>query len=158
MKRNVCIALVVAALDQAVKALVRNMPVGKTLFVIPGIVELTHQVNTGAAFSMLSGRPVFLAVISAVLLAVMYVYAQKQMHLTSAAWIAIGCLIGGGIGNLLDRVLLSGVTDYIRLLFLDFPVFNLADIAITCSIAILIILLITDRLEENTEAEDGSGC
>ena len=74
------------------------------------------------------------------------------MRLTKAASLACMTLIGGGVGNLIDRILFGGVTDYIHLLFLDFPIFNLADIAITCSVFVLILLLMTNRLEESVGA------
>ena len=83
-------------------------------------------------------------------------YAVRNLHLTKPAWMAVACLAGGGIGNLLDRLLYSGVTDYIRLQFIDFPVFNLADIAITGSVSVLLILLASDTLEIPTEDEHGS--
>ena len=60
------------------------------------------------------------------------------------------------MGNLIDRIAYAGVTDYIRLLLFDFPIFNLADMAITGSIAVLLILLLTGRLEETTGEKDGS--
>ena len=58
-------------------------------------------------------------------------------------------LIGGGLGNLVDRILFGGVTDYIRLLFVRFPIFNFADVMITCSVFVLILLMMTNRLEES---------
>ena len=156
MKRYGLIAISVAVLDQAIKAYVRSLPLGETFFEIPNLLSLTHCVNTGAAFSMLSGYPALIAVFSIGLLVGIGVYAARKMHLTDAAWAAVACLAGGGIGNLLDRLLFSGVTDYIRLQFIDFPVFNLADIAITGSVAVLLVLLALDALEKTTEDEHGT--
>ena len=143
------IAAAVAAADQAVKAIIRSFPEGTVLLRLEPLVEITHCVNTGAAFSMLSGRTVLLSVVSALLLAAVAVFVCRSMRLTRAGRLAFACLLGGGIGNLIDRVLLGGVTDYIRLLLFRFPVFNLADIAITMSIAVLMLLLLRGRLEEN---------
>ncbi|MBQ8618649.1 MAG: signal peptidase II [Clostridia bacterium] len=143
--------MLVAAADQLIKAGIREIPLGRVFFEIPGLVSLTHCVNTGAAFSVLSGHPLVLAAFSLALLAVVWGYAASRMHLTKRAWIALSCLIGGGVGNLLDRLLRAGVTDYIHLQFIDFPVFNLADMAITGSIAMLLILLVTDTLENTSE-------
>ena len=126
----------VAALDQAIKAGIRKMPVHTVFYEIPGVFALTHSVNTGAAFSLFSGRPILLAVVSAV---------------TGAAWMSFACLLGGGIGNLFDRVFFSGVTDYIVLQFVDFPIFNLADMAITGSVGVLLLLLLTNTLEKDSE-------
>ena len=98
-----------------------------------------------------------LALASIALLTGMLIYIHRPLHLSDTAWAAMQCLIGGGIGNLLDRVIFSGVTDYIRLRFMDFPVFNLADVAITGAIMVLIALLFTDTLEEHVEDKHGSG-
>ena len=158
MKRFVWLAIVLAALDQAIKAYVRTIPYGYTFFEVPGLVSLTHCVNTGAAFSILSGKTQFLVLVSVLLLGVIGVYVLRKMRLTKPACAALACVIGGGVGNLLDRAFLGGVTDYIRLLFIDFPVFNLADIAITGAVGVLMILLITDKLEEASEEKHGSDC
>lgn len=149
-------ALIVAAADQLIKAYVRGIPVGKTFFEISGIVSLTHCVNTGAAFSILAGHTFLLAAFSLALLVLVWTYATTRMNLTLPARMAISCMIGGGLGNLLDRLLRFGVTDYIRLQFIDFPVFNLADIVITVSIAVLLILLVTDTLEKPSEDKHGA--
>ncbi len=155
-KTHGLIAASVAALDQVVKMQVRSLPLGNPFFEIPGLVTLEHCVNTGAAFSMFSGQVWLLTMVSAVLIVMMLFYAHRHLRLTPLAWIAVECLIGGGIGNLLDRVLFSGVTDYIRLRMIDFPVFNLADVAITVSVAVLLVLLFTDTLEEHVEEKNGS--
>lgn len=156
MKIYFFLALAVAALDQLVKGWIRHAPLGVTLLDIPGLVSLTHVVNTGAAFSMFSGYTALLAAVSILLLTAIWVYAAKRMRLTKAAWTALACLTGGGMGNLLDRIFYAGVTDYIRLRFIEFPVFNLADIAITGSIAVLLILLATNMLEESREDQHGT--
>ena len=156
MKRYGFIAILIAALDQEIKAYVRRFPLGETFFEITGFLSLTHCVNTGAAFSMLSGYTAVIAVFSLGLLVGMGVYATRKLNLTAAALTASACLIGGGIGNLLDRLLFAGVTDYIHLQFIEFPVFNLADIAITGSVGVLLILLASDTLERSTEDKYGS--
>ena len=63
----------------------------------------------------------------------------------------LSVLVGAGAGNLLDRILFGGVTDYIRLLWIPFPVFNLADICITVSVAVLSYCIITGRLDRHPE-------
>ena len=156
MKKLICIGVPVIAADQAIKAVIRRQTPGQTIFEIPGVVAITPSLNTGAAFSLFSGNAVFLAAISAVLRLSLVFYVGRHMRLTHAAQAALCCLVGGGVGNLIDRVVYAGVTDYIRLLLFDFPVFNLADIAITGSIAVLLILLLTGRLEKTAGEEDGS--
>ena len=156
MKRYGWIALAVAALDQAIKAYIRTIPQGYTFFEIHGLLALTHCVNTGAAFSMLSERTFLLTIVSVMLLAAISMYMIRKMHLTRAVYMALAFVLGGGIGNLIDRLLWGGVTDYIRLLVIQFPVFNLADIAITVGIAVLMILLMTDNFEVALEDQHGS--
>lgn len=156
MKKYGLIAIIVAALDQIVKAYVRSFPLGESIWEIPGILSFTHCVNTGAAFSVMAGYTAAIAVFSIGLFAGIGVYVICKLHLTMMAWMAVAFLAGGGIGNLMDRLLFSGVTDYIRLQFIDFPVFNLADIAITGSISVLLFLLVSDALEIPTEDKHGS--
>lgn len=148
MKRMLIIPLLIAGLDQWIKSRVRLLPTGSPFFRVSGVFELIPSFNTGAAFSILRGEGWLLILIS-VLLLFFCIHMIKMMHLRESAVLACLLLIGGGLGNLIDRVLFGGVTDYIRLLFLDFPIFNFADIVITCSVLGLILLLMTNRLEES---------
>lgn len=69
--------------------------------------------------------------------------------------VSLSVLLGGGIGNLIDRVIWGGVTDYIRLLFIRFPVFNFADICITVSVAVLSVLICFDHKVDKPEEHHG---
>lgn len=155
MIKSLIIPILVAA-DQGIKYYVRQLPRGEVFFCIPGFVELVPSANTGAAFSLLSGHTFFLAGISACLLAGLLIYLKRAMHLTSFAEILSLILIGGGIGNLIDRLFFGSVTDYIRILLFRFPIFNLADIAITCSVFGLIVLMITGKLEIDSGESHGT--
>lgn len=137
-----------AACDQAVKALVRRAPLGTVFFELPGLMQILHCANTGAAFSVLSGHTALIALISLAILAALGALLVR-LPLTRTAARTLALLLGGGLGNLIDRVLFGSVTDYIRVLFVDFPVFNLADICITLSVGMLLVLGLTDRLEES---------
>lgn len=148
MKRAyVILAAALAALDQLVKFFVRATPQGSLLLDLSPVLTLTHRVNTGAAFSLFTGRTIWLALTSVALLRALWLFLRR-MRLTRAGELAIAGLFGGGIGNLIDRAFFGSVTDYIRLSFIDFPVFNLADIFITVSVFVLMLLLLTGRLEE----------
>ena len=147
------IPFIVAALDQWIKHMVRSLPYGQVFFRVPGLVELVPSVNTGAAFSLLKGNNALLILISIVLMTSAIACILKSMRLTKPAFAACLFLLGGGLGNLIDRIVFGGVTDYVRVLFLDFPVFNLADICITCSVFVLIMLLLVNRLEERESYE-----
>ena len=71
----------------------------------------------------------------------------RVLHPTRTARIALAFVIGGGAGNLIDRLAFGEVTDYVRLLFIRFPVFNLADVCITGGAVLLMLLALTGRLE-----------
>jgi len=143
-------------LDQAIKCGIRTLPEGSVLLHIPLLVEITHYTNTGAAFSILSGHTMLLTVLSLVLLAGVLIFVRSAFCLSPWAKGCLVCMLAGGFGNLIDRVMLGGVTDYIRLLFIDFPVFNLADILITGSVFMLMLLLLAGRLETTEDSSGGN--
>ncbi len=151
------LAALLAACDQGIKVLIRRLPLYATAFRIDGIVEITHVSNTGAAFSLLSGHTALLALLSVALVAAILWYVEKRMKPARAARFAVAMLLGGALGNLIDRVRLGAVTDYIRALFINFPVFNFADILITVAAGLLMLLTLTDKLEENGNADKRNG-
>ena len=83
------------------------------------------------------------------------VYQAREKTLSTPARLAISGLIGGGLGNLVDRILFGGVTDYIRLSLIRFPIFNFADICITVSVAALMLLLLFDHFNDKMEERHG---
>ncbi len=143
------VALVVAA-DQITKAVVRaNIPFGTGVGVIPGVVQLTYVRNTGAAFSMLSGaRWLFLALVVVFLAGCAILIWKKILTKPVELW-CLASICGGAIGNAIDRAATGEVTDMIEPLFMEFAVFNVADIFITCgAIALVVYMLFFDREKE----------
>lgn len=136
-------ALLVAA-DQGIKAwaTAQLMPVG-VMAVLPGIVELRYVLNDGMAFSMLAGKQgVLIGVTSLMLIGVLvWLLRGKMPQLERVAWTLV---LGGGIGNLTDRVLNGVVVDYINVLFMNFAVFNFADICVCCGVGLLILSILLD--------------
>lgn len=107
---------------------------------IPGFLNLTHTENTGAAFSLFSGQVQILAIVSIIAsIIIIYYYLKNISNYTLTTIIAWGLLLGGTGGNLIDRLFLGSVTDFFEFAFIDFPVFNFADIFIDTG-AFLIIL------------------
>lgn len=153
------VMVLVIICDQWIKTLIRSLPIESKLWCIPGLLEITHVVNTGVAFSMMNNHPVVVLLISGCILAVFAFVSFRFLRLTPISSLLIYSLFGGGISNLIDRVLHGGVTDYIKILFIRFPIFNLADVCITGSAFLLSILLFTERLEiQSKENCDGSNC
>lgn len=148
-------AAALVGIDQFIKHAVRQISEGQIFFSLPPFFELERATNTGAAFSLLSSGQFVVTLISALLLIGLSLYLVKQKHLSAVACWAISALIGGGLGNLLDRVLFGGVTDYIKLFFIRFPIFNFADICVTLSVIVLALLLLFDQTTEKTEKEHG---
>ena len=139
-------AFIVAA-DQITKALVRaNIPYGTGVRVIPGVVQLTYVRNTGAAFSMLSGARWFFLVLVVVFFAVIAVLIWKKVLSKPAELWSLAAIGGGALGNAIDRAATGEVTDMIEPLFVQFAVFNVADIFITCGAVFLVVyMLFFDR-------------
>ncbi len=147
-------AFVVLALDQTTKGLVRTFMDRGEAWPDDWPVRLHHVTNTGAAFGILKDQTGFLIVTTLIGLAAIYLYYRYPPFDHFVAPIAIGMMLGGAIGNLVDRVRLGRVTD-----FFDFPLwpsFNVADSSITVGIAVLVIgyALFGQRPPPVSERED----
>ena len=134
-------AIAVLALDQGTKQLVRTrMALGETLRVSDHF-NLHHVVNKGGAFSILHGNVSLLAAISAVVVLVLIVYERRKPTLAIGQALALGILLGGTVGNLMDRVVFGQVTDVLDVYVGTFhwPTFNVADIAINLGVGSLLL-------------------
>ncbi len=135
------VALLVVALDQATKGAVRSsLEPGESADVVLGF-ELVRVSNSGIAFGLLgdASSGVVLAVTIGALLLLVGWFATDSGR--SGLWLAVGLLVGGAVGNLIDRIRLDAVTD-----FLDpplWPAFNVADIAITLGVVVLAVTAFT---------------
>ena len=134
-------ALAIVGVDQLVKYLVvANIPLFGSAPLLPGIMKLTYVQNTGAAFSMLSGMQwVFVAVFVLLTALLIFEYFKKPLPFTKFERWCIAAVYGGGLGNVIDRVLRGYVVDMFQTEFIDFAIFNVADIFITCGCILLMI-------------------
>ena len=146
-------AIAVASVDQVIKAIVRRSAVHAVMLNIPGIVQITHCTNKGVAFSAFSGAMSWIIGLSILLLICIALFVLQKNNMPLRVGGAVVLLLGGGIGNLIDRIVFNGVTDYIRLLFIPFPVFNFADICITVSVMVISYYILTGRLDMNPDNE-----
>ena len=150
---NLAAVAALVGIDQLIKlwAVQVLQPVG-AMPLIPHVVELRFVLNQGMAFSLLSGKQLFLIIAtSAALLAVAYglFFRSRGRYLQQAA-----LLLGGGIGNLIDRVLNGEVVDYINLLFMRFAVFNFADICVCVGVALWVLVIFLDELHADDAAKE----
>ena len=149
------VAGAIVALDQITKALVvASIPLGGYVEAIPGLFHLTHIHNTGAAFSMLEGGRTFFLILTAVfLIGVVYCVVKKVIS-RPYLWI-FAVLAGGAIGNLIDRVVNGYVVDMIALDFMNFAVFNVADIFVTGGAVVLVVYaLLIDQSGKKKEKSE----
>lgn len=144
--------------DQLVKYLVvTNIPLGGVVPVLDGVLHLTYVQNTGAAFSMLrGGRWLFVAMFAVAVVAVAAMIRKKLLSKPVELW-CIAAVLGGGVGNLIDRLLHSYVVDMLEVEFMSFAVFNVADIFITCGaifLAVYVLLFDREKKDESDDAAD----
>ncbi|GLG01089.1 lipoprotein signal peptidase [Alicyclobacillus hesperidum subsp. aegles] len=160
MKRIQYLLYVVAALtvgfDQLLKWIVRRtLPIGDAVLVIPGVVELTHLQNPGAAFSLFPNQT-WLFVLIAAIVVVAVIFVHQRWHLDRLAQVGLGLLLGGALGNMVDRIIspTHTVTDYVYFYTIHFPVFNLADASIDFGV---LFLLISSFRSGTERSDDGKG-
>ena len=151
MKKRISLAVLVAALlialDQLVKYKIDSaFMVGERHPLIKGVFQLTYVQNRGAAWGSFSGKIVFLLIITiAILIGALYVYVQlarRKDNGYTPIRISLVFLISGAIGNMIDRFARGFVVDMFDFCLINFPVFNVADIYVTCSFIVIVILIL----------------
>ena len=149
MKRKISIfisILLLIFLDQAVKGyVVKEIPLGGMRRFIPKVVSLTYLKNSGAAFSMLENQQWFFTIITLIAMGAAFVYLYR--HINGSIWLLLGLtlIISGGIGNFIDRLCQGFVVDMFHLDFMNFAIFNVADIYLTIGVGLLLIYLLREE-------------
>lgn len=142
MKKVYIFALISLIIDQIVKILVSNyLILGQTIKIINNFFYLTYVQNKGAAFSILIGYRYILIIITFIFLYYLHKCIKKQKSFNKLEIISYGLLLGGIIGNLIDRIIYGYVIDYFDFMIFNynFPIFNLADSFIVIGCIILVI-------------------
>jgi len=135
-------AVAVIVLDQFTKALARDsISAGNTSDLLGGFIKIVDVRNSGVAFGQLSGGGIIVGVVVVLALAALLWYFLTHLA-TPLIWLATGLVIGGAIGNIVDRVRAGAVTDFIKLP--HWPAFNFADAAITIGVVALVVLVEVD--------------
>ena len=144
---EVWLPMVIVAVDQATKAMVKQaLPLHDSVTIIPGFMDFTHVLNSGAAFGILNGvdfpfKTVAIAVIAMAALIGVGLYAASISHHQLIARVGLALILGGAAGNLIDRVLFGSVVDFVDVYWRNhhFWAFNVADSAISVGVAIMIL-------------------
>ena len=137
---------IIVFMDQIIKYyIINNFNYGQSLAIIKGVFHLTYVKNTGAAFGILKNANNFFIIVSIVIILFLLFYRYYYFKSNIYINMSIGLIIGGAVGNLIDRILLNHVVDYLD--FRIWPVFNLADSAIVVGAGFLIIYIIVTDYE-----------
>lgn len=150
----ILLALFAALADQGIKRLAVLYLRGQAPFVIiEGFFRLRYIENDGMAFSLLKGKQVFLVVMTAVALAfLLYLVKNGTIH-GRLGHTAVSLVVGGALGNLIDRMRLGYVVDMFDWCWFNFPVFNFADLCITAGAILFIIMIFLDYKAERDGAK-----
>lgn len=141
----VIIAALVVGLDQLVKWwVVKNIAYGETIFDNP-ILSLTHIRNEGAAWSILEGKMWFFYIVTAITCGVVCYFLYKSQGMSNWLTVGLSLILGGALGNFIDRLRLNFVVDMFQVEFFNFPIFNVADIALTIGVGCVFIYIILDE-------------
>ncbi len=144
------IALLVIAVDQVTKRLALSLQAPVTL--IPGVLGLKLTRNTGVAFSLLSGSPVLVTILSVAIL-ILGGCILRRFRLGALSLAGAMLIAGGALSNIISRIAEGSVIDMVEFLFVNFAVFNAADIALTvgCGLLILSLLIRPDEWKPRHE-------
>lgn len=138
------IVLVTVVIDQVTKFLFTE----KIFIVLDGVVSVYYSENTGAAWSIFSGKVIMLAILSVFFLFFLIFISHKFKEKNSLYSVGYAFIIGGAFGNLIDRVFLGFVRDFIKLEFMSFPIFNFADTFLVIGVLIFCFFILFFKQED----------
>ncbi len=143
-KKIFLISILIISIDQLTKYfLSSHLNSGESYTLIPKLIGLRLVKNYGAAFSILSNSSNLLAFVSLLTSILLILYISQSNDLTPRKGLALAFILGGCIGNGIDRWLLGYVNDFIELILINFPIFNFADISINIGVILLILNSLT---------------
>ena len=150
MKRIISYSLIFVLIDQIIKVVVSNMK--NNIVIIKNFFCLTYVENTGAAFSILESKRIFLIIIGIGALYLIYKFLIKDKKLTTPETLIYSLLIGGIVGNLIDRIIYGYVIDYLEFILFNhyMPIFNFADICIVIGT----ILFLFETIKEDKKCKN----
>lgn len=147
--------LMLIVFDQIIKYLiVKNFSIGEEKILIDNFFKFIYIRNTGAAFGILSGNIVFLIGIS--LLLIFYIVKEMKKNIdNNLSLLSFSLILGGAVGNLIDRIFRGYVVDYIDITRLfDYPIFNFADICIVVGVILVITVIIVNTIKDQENIDE----
>ena len=151
------IVCIVVVIDQGVKAAVHEyLEVGVLVpDFVPGLIDLYRIYNTGAAFSVGEGKGILFVALAIFVLVLFSVMVWRERELPLSVVIPMASVAGGGLGNMIDRLVDGAVTDFFSFHFWpSFPVFNVADIFVTCGCVLFVIFYLRWENAREKEGEE----
>ncbi len=153
---DIILIALLTLLDQATKQLaVMHLMDKPAIELLPGILQLYYLPggNTGAAWGLLSGHQLFFIIVSvAVVAAILFLLLKLPLDKKyGAIRVLLVFIAAGGIGNMIDRIFLNSVRDFIYIKAINFPIFNVADMYVSCSIVILMLLFLFKYKDEDLD-------
>ncbi len=150
MKQIISYSFILVLIDQIIKVVVSNMK--NNIVIIKNFFSLTYVENTGAAFSILESKRIFLIIIAIGALYLIYKFLIKDKKLTTPETLIYSLLIGGIVGNLIDRIIYGYVIDYLEFILFNhyMPIFNFADICIVIGT----ILFLFETIKEDKKCKN----
>ena len=152
-----CIAIAVTFCDQITKAVIRgNFALHEAISIVPGFFDLRYIQNTGAAWGIFAGGHLWLALLSVVMLGVILIFRRSFLTNSLIDRICLGLIMGGIVGNLIDRVRLQYVVDFLDFYWRThhFPAFNVADSSICVGVGLYIISQLLSARAQSAEPRE----
>ncbi|MGX7394580.1 signal peptidase II [Carnobacterium mobile] len=147
-------AAVIIGIDQWTKYLtVTHIPLHDVVEVVPGVLSWMYLQNSGAAWSILEGQMWFFYLITLVVVGVIIYYLQKYGKNSRLLSIALAFILAGAVGNFIDRLRIEYVVDMIRLEFIDFPIFNVADMSLFIGVALMLLYVVLDETDKKRKSQ-----
>ncbi|SHF01164.1 signal peptidase II [Atopostipes suicloacalis DSM 15692] len=148
------LTIILVTIDQITKYLtVQNLALFEVKEIIPKFLSFTYIQNSGAAWSLLEGKMWFFYIITLIVIAFLLYYLYTEGRKDKILGVILSIILAGTLGNFIDRVLFQYVVDMIKLEFINFPIFNVADMLLTIGVAVLLFYTIYE--EKNPRPSEG---
>ncbi|MGM0522697.1 MAG: signal peptidase II [Bacillota bacterium] len=149
------IAVIMIIIDQWTKYLViENMTIGESIPIIDNIFYLTSHRNPGAAWGILQGQMWFFYIITLIVVGIIIYYIEHYVKTNRLLGISLGLVLGGAIGNLIDRVRFQEVVDFVDVYIFsyDYPIFNVADSSLVVGVILIGIVTLLEEVRKDKKA------